>query len=62
MSIKVQHIRVGICQGYEKRTANKGRFVVSDAELRRQKKLEDLQRMMGNTDGTDQDNREPLCK
>lgn len=33
--VPVQRIRVGVCKGYDKSTNNKGKFVVSDAKLRK---------------------------
>lgn len=35
--VEVQKIRVGVSQGYDKSTANKGKFVTSDAKLRKMK-------------------------
>lgn len=36
--VEVQHIRVGVSKGYDKSTANKGKFVTSDAKLKKMKK------------------------
>lgn len=32
---QIKKVRVGYAQGYNKQTANKGRFVITDAELKK---------------------------